>query len=343
MTRTLFRWLSLLVLLLILSGASLAFAAEDQIYTIKKGDTLWDLSKKFIDDPYYWPNIWAKNPEITNPHLIFPGQKVRILDGRLEIIPAYPEAGTQSNEAVDSSQIDAPTLKTATEELIKIKSTGSGDGFILTDEEPLGILVDSVDDRILLTENDMVFLKMKDISNVTVGDTYGLFERGKLIKHPHTNQPIGTMMNNLGFLQITEINNDTAVAKIGKVFREIMRGAELFEYIPQRKEITLQRGTTDQGGYIIAARDEKGTLSSNDIIFVDLGSDDGLVSGNLFYISRPRKVSDEIIKQAGAVQLPDAVLGAAITIETKAKTASAIIIKSVDAAFIGDKVSVVTD
>jgi LysM repeat protein len=343
MTRTLFRWLSLLVLLLILSGTSLAFAAENQIYTIKKGDTLWDLSKKFIDDPYYWPNIWSKNPEITNPHLIFPGQKIQILDGKVKIIPAYPEADKATEVGTDNRQITPPTLNTETDELITIKSTGSGDGFILTDEKPLGILVDSVDNRILLTKNDVVFLKMHDLANVTVGDTYGIFERGEKIKDPQTKKPIGTMMYNLGFLQITEINGETVIAKIGNVFREIARGAELFDFIPQRKEITLQRGTTDKGGYIIAARDEKGTFSTNDIVFINLGSDDGLVSGNLFYISRPRQVSDEVIKSAGDIQLPDAVLGAAVTIETKAKTASAIIIKSVDAAFIGDKVSVVTE
>ena len=339
MTRTLFRWLSLLVLLLILSGTSLAIAAEGQVYTIKKGDTLWDLSKKFIDDPYYWPNIWAKNPEITNPHLIFPGQKIQILDGQVKIIPAYPEANKSSEVETNNQQITPPE----TDELITIKSTGSGDGFILTDEKPLGILVDSVDNRILLTKNDVVFLKMHDLANVTVGDTYGLFERGEKVKDPQTKKLIGTMMYNLGFLQVTEINGETVIAKIGNVFREIARGAELFEFIPQRKEITLQRGNTNKGGYIIAARDEKDTFSTNDIIFVNLGSDDGLVSGNLFYISRPRKVSDEVIKSAGDIQLPDAVLGAAITIETKAKTASAIIIKSVDAAFIGDKVSVVTE
>ncbi len=343
MTRTLFRWLSLLVLLLILSGTSLAVAAENQIYTIKKGDTLWDLSKKYIDDPYYWPNIWAKNPEITNPHLIFPGQKIQILDGKVKIIPAYPEADKATEIETDSRQITPPTLSTETDELITIKSTGSGDGFILTNEKPLGILVDSVDNRILLTKDDVVFLKMYDLANVTVGDTYGLFERGEMIKDPQTKKPIGTMMYNLGFLQVTEINGETVIAKIGNVFREIARGAELFDFIPQRKEITLQRGTTDKGGYIIAARDEKGTFSTNDVVFVNLGSDDGLVSGNLFYISRPRQVSDEVIKSAGDIQLPDAVLGAAVTIETKAKTASAIIIKSVDAAFIGDKVSIVTE
>ncbi|WP_321365726.1 LysM peptidoglycan-binding domain-containing protein [uncultured Desulfuromusa sp.] len=343
MTRTFFRWLSLLMLLLILSGASLAIAAENQIYTIKKGDTLWDLSKKFIDDPYYWPNIWAKNPEITNPHLIFPGQKVQILDGRLKIIPAYPEADKQASTETDDQKTDLSTMETETEELITIKAAGSGDGFILTDEVPLGVLVDSVDNRLLLTKDDLVFLKMKDLSSVTIGDTYGLFERGEQVKHPHTNEVFGTMMNNLGFLQVTEINGDTVVAKIGSAFREIQRGAEVFEYVPQRNEIVLQRGTTDKGGYIIAARDKKETFSTNDIIYVDLGSDDGLVSGNLFYIARPRKASDEVIKKAGPIQLPDAVLGAAIIIETKAKTASAIIIKSVNATFIGDKVSIVTN
>ena len=341
MTRTLFRWLSLLILLLLLSGVGPAVAADDQIYTIKKGDTLWDLSKKFIDDPYYWPNIWSKNPEITNPHLIFPGQKIRILDGRLEIIPAYAEAGQKSDTAdttIQTAEATAPT-----DELITIKASGGGDGFILTDEQPLGLIVDSVDNRVLLTHNDIVFVKMNDISSVSVGDTYGLFARGKVIKHPQTKKPLGTMMNSLGFLQVTEINGNTVTAKIGDVYREISRGAELFEYIPQRKEITLQRGTSEQAGMIIAARDEKATLSTNDIIFVNLGSEAGLQSGNLLYISRPRQVSDEIIKQAGNVELPDAVLGAAVTIETKAQTASAIIIKSVDAAFVGDKVSVVLD
>lgn len=342
MTRTLFRWLSLLIFLLMFSGASLAMASENQIYTIKKGDTLWDLSKKFIDDPYYWPNIWAKNPEITNPHLIFPGQKVQILDGRLKIIPAYPEANKQASAMTDEQQEVLPT-NTEAEELIKIKAAGSGDGYILTDEVSLGILVDSVDNRLLLTKGDIVFLKMKDLSSVTVGDTYGLFERGEQVKHPHTNALIGTMMSNLGYLQVTEINGDTVIAKIGAAFREIQRGAEVFEYVPQRNEITLQRGTTDKEGYVIAARDKKETFSTNDIIYVNLGHDDGLVSGNLFYIARPRKASDEFIRSAGQIQLPDAVLGAAITIETRAKTASAIIIKSVNAAFIGDKVSVVTN
>ncbi|RLB77543.1 MAG: hypothetical protein DRH06_03585 [Deltaproteobacteria bacterium] len=330
MTRISFRWLSMLVLLLVLAGTSLAIATQEQIYTIKKGDTLWSLSEKFIGDPYYWPNVWAKNPDIGNPHLIFPGQKVRILDGRLEIIPAYPEAEKPIVEAAEEP-----------EDVVTIKADGAN-GFILTDEQPFGMVVDSVDNRILLSKHDIVFLKMRNISGVTVGDTYGIYKRGDMVINPHTNEPIGTMMTNQGFLQVTEVRSETVIATIGDVFGEIMRGAELFEYTPQRKEIELKRGTTDQKGYVVASRSGKGALSIQDVIFVNLGSDDGVANGNLFYISRPRNASAEIIKHSGEMQLPDVVLGAAIAVETKLKTTSALIIKSVDSIFIGDDVSVVT-
>ncbi len=338
MTHILLRWLTLLVFLLVSLTITPAIAAEEQIYTIKKGDTLWDLSQRFIDDPYYWPNVWAKNPNITNPHLIFPGQKIRILDGKLHIIPAYPEASKNVEEAID---LTAPE-NTKTSNALTISAGKSGNGFILTTERPLGFLVDSVDNRILLTENDTVFIKMKNLSDVNIGDTYSLYSRGKEIKHPRTNQNVGTMMNNLGHLKVTEIKGQTVIAKIGDAFREITRGAELFAYSAQQTEITLLPGSAKLNGYIVATRDNKGTIATNDIIFIDRGSKNGIANGNLFYISRARTASKELLKKAGSVQLPDAVLGAAIVVETRAKTASAIVIKSADAAYIGDKISIVS-
>ena len=58
---------------------------ETVIYVNKKGDTLWGLSDRFLNDPFYWPNLWARNPKITNPHLIFPGQRIKIYPDRIEI------------------------------------------------------------------------------------------------------------------------------------------------------------------------------------------------------------------------------------------------------------------
>jgi nucleoid-associated protein YgaU len=47
-------------------------------YVIQRGDTLWDLSGKFLESPWYWPKLWSYNPQIENPHWIYPGNPLRL-------------------------------------------------------------------------------------------------------------------------------------------------------------------------------------------------------------------------------------------------------------------------
>src|SRR5690348_2829889 len=71
-------------------------------YTIIKGDTLWDLSQKFLNNPWYWPKIWSLNPGIENPHWIYPGNKLRIVPGEGGAqapaqVQGQPEQGVDAN------------------------------------------------------------------------------------------------------------------------------------------------------------------------------------------------------------------------------------------------------
>src|SRR6185369_9282152 len=88
----------------------LAIAADQEeptIYIIKRGDTLWGLSERFIKDPNYWPNMWSKNDQITNPHVIYPGQKVRVFPDHLEFVPReQAQAPVAPKSAVETKAAD---------------------------------------------------------------------------------------------------------------------------------------------------------------------------------------------------------------------------------------------
>ncbi|GLS84827.1 LysM peptidoglycan-binding domain-containing protein [Paraferrimonas haliotis] len=63
-------------------------ADHPEAYEVVKGDTLWDISAKFLDDPWRWPALWGVNPQVSNPHLIYPGDKLTLvfIDGEPRIV-----------------------------------------------------------------------------------------------------------------------------------------------------------------------------------------------------------------------------------------------------------------
>ena len=88
-------WLRI-VLLVLLSMGGWAWAKAPQlnvidgapsVYTVKKGDTLWDISGHFLENPWLWPELWKVNDYIKNPHLIYPGDKIYLVwvDGKPQL------------------------------------------------------------------------------------------------------------------------------------------------------------------------------------------------------------------------------------------------------------------
>ena len=78
-------------LILVAMLASAAMAQDVSVrsdhpdeYVVVKGDTLWDISGKFLEQPWQWPAIWHANPQIENPHLIYPGDRISLvyIDGK---------------------------------------------------------------------------------------------------------------------------------------------------------------------------------------------------------------------------------------------------------------------
>src|SRR6266403_4006226 len=100
-------------------------------YTIQKGDTLWDLSQKFLNNPWYWPKIWSLNPSIENPHWIYPGNKLRIVPGEGGAqAPAQVAGEEQQPEAgIDATALNSPEepLPLTTETNVSLPTTNDLD------------------------------------------------------------------------------------------------------------------------------------------------------------------------------------------------------------------------
>ena len=339
----------LLICLLALPLGGIA-AENPQIYTIKKGDTLWGISERFIKDPYYWPNLWSHNPDIPNPHFIYPGQKLAIYDDRIEIIKAEPE-DTATMEPVEEPVVtdtepieemkpepvvEEPLVGGEPETEIKIKVPG-GIGMINLDTlEDAGTIIDATDNRLIVGKGDVVFLDMKDLDVAAPGTTFAIFDLGDVVKHPATGEKIGHMIFEKGTLVITDVNDEVATAEITDSTREILRGSRITPFIAPEQQIALKRAKGDLSGYLVASKRGQSTLGQHDIVYIDLGASDGVEVGNILYISRPRSASN---LNTSNKKLPDVLLGQAVVVKVSKNFASALILKTVNTVSVGDKVA----
>ena len=80
-------------------------------YVVVKGDTLWDISARFLETPWRWPEVWSFNPQIKNPHLIYPGDVVSLVydeQGRPMLKVARGQPTVKMSPKVRATRVDTP-------------------------------------------------------------------------------------------------------------------------------------------------------------------------------------------------------------------------------------------
>ncbi len=210
---------------------------------------------------------------------------------------------------------------------------GGARSFIAVSEaEALGTLIDTNDNRVMMGENEVVYLEMKDLAAVAPGQRYELLEVGTRVVHPVTEELIGYQVHHLGYAEVTDVTPSVAVATIKDSTREVMRGARVRPHVDLPAFIPRVPARADLHGYIVAADEGKIALSQLDVVHVDLGVANGLEVGNDLAIFRPRTLtrSARPIKRFDPdnfVELPDQQLGTAIVIAVQETTAAALILE----------------
>lgn len=337
--------LLLLMLLSLFAVPCFALAAEKEepvIYVIKQGDTLWGLSERFIKDPKYWPNMWAKNSQITNPHLIYPGQMLRVFSDRLEFVPKEQTASASSGVEKAASVVK-PTDEMQDVAAEKSYLFYGSERFLLEKEfNPIGTIIGIHNDRIVVGMDDIVYTDIGTSQGAKDGEKFSVFKKDVTLAHPLTSEVIGTKVTPLGTLQLTAMEDKSSRAIIINSSREISSGAYLMRYNENRRsEVPLKATTKELKGYIVESYSGNSIIAAGDIVCIDLGKVQGAEAGNMLYIVRDVTL-DKRNTEVLVDKLPQELLGALVILKTGNKMATALVVKSIDTIYKGDRIISVT-
>lgn len=315
----------------------LAQEEEPTIYVVQKGDTLWGLSDRFLKEPNYWPDLWARNPkQITNPHLIFPGQRLKIYPDRIEVADAVPATPVAVPEAPKAAEKAPPVEEVVQEKSFTIYGS---EGYLLEKGfRPAGVIVATNENRQIVGEGDIAYTDIGSASGAKVGQSFNVFRNMGPLSHPVTKEILGSRIVPVGTLKLSEMEEKTSKSDITNSFIEIKAGDYLMPYHNRRREIPLQAADRDLSGYIVDSQAGVITMGTGEIVFLDLGREQGLKVGNLLYVVRDVKPEQGLFDFRPIGKLPDEVIGAIVVVGAGKNVATALIVKSTGAIYRGDRV-----
>jgi hypothetical protein len=348
--------LSLVILLfsaiIFMLGATAAMADTVKLrkdhpdkYTVVKGDTLWDISAKFLESPWRWPEVWSYNPQIKNPHLIYPGDVVyleydaagkpvlRVSRGQPQI-KMTPQAQAQGvnklSPQVRTLRIDAPI---ATIPLNAIQQfLGQPRVLSKSEVENAAYIISSKDSRLISGAGDRIYAR-----GIRPGQDpnsrYAVLRIGKAYRNPGA-----TGGDILGYEAIHVADaraidfGDPTTLNIIESSRETLVGDKL---VPKKASGLDQTfiphpPSTPTNGQIIAVIDGLSRIGQYQTIVINKGDKDGLETGHVLAVFQSgKKVRDVYGSNRGEeVTLPDLRAGVALVYRTFGHVSYALVMEA---------------
>lgn len=315
-------------------------------YVVKKGDTLWGIAKSLLNDPFLWPQIWERNPFITDPNRIFPGDTLGV-PGREPApqmqAPAAEAPKTEPPEEAPTEEAEAPApAPPAPPELIApppppvppASQMAIACSPILLEEgsveaSGIGSIVKSEDNRQLLSEENYVYVGMDTDQVPTVGDRLAVIRGDARVFHPWEKSVLGRALFTLGILEVTEVRDKTVRARISYSCEAMRVGDRVGRFLlapfPEGK---IPQPTSRQvEGFIVDSPQAQQLLGLQITVYLDVGTDKGIGPGDVFAIYRPNAPAANPAT-GQVVSIPPERLGEATVIRVTNSSCTAVITAS---------------
>jgi len=323
-----------------------------QTYIVQEGDTLWDISSVFLRDPWYWPEIWFKNPQIENPHLIYPGDTLAIVyvggEARVQVL-TRGEDGTVQTQT--QTQTQTPTQTASGLKVVKVNPRVRSKPIdatipsipiesirhmlqrpIIVDEDTLdqsAYVLSSLDNHLINSINDKLYVRKLDTTSGS--GRYHIYRPNRALFDPITNELLGYEALYVGESKLL-LRGDPASVRVTNSEREILRNDRVMpmDNTNFERDFFPKPPSSEVSGKIVALLDAISKSGAFQTIAINLGNRDGVESGNVLNIFRNGSViADKTETDPNfTVRLPDEKIGVAMVIRSFEKMSYALIMEA---------------
>lgn len=252
----------------VVSGHSLSIPLY---HFVRRGDTLWDLCDRYYSNPWAWPRVWSYNPQVENPHWIYPGDRLRMREGVEEA-----RGQTLSNTGFVSRRPVVP------EGTVFLRNQGYLDEGV---RDVWGELSGSPDDQMLLADGDEAYLRIKDGLEPQIGQELTIVAP---LRKPDAGDTRGVVVDIKGTIRVTSWDPKTHIARATIVeSTDVIERGDMIAPVGRRFDVVSPvPNTRDLWGKVAGAIHPREILGQNQVVIVDKGKEEGLRPGNRLFVVR---------------------------------------------------------
>ncbi|WP_350561669.1 LysM peptidoglycan-binding domain-containing protein [Psychrobacter sp. CAL346-MNA-CIBAN-0220] len=295
-------------------------------YTVKKGDTLWDISGRYLDSPWRWKEIWATNKQIKNPNLIYPNDILILC-----LIQGKTLIGVDTGEGC--AGVEKQLNDTMVANTVAITSTANSipaiprsaiqhwlDKTLIVNPKDFNTtpyILASKNRNLITASGDKVYAKGVPL---IVGQRYGVYRAGELYVEPLTQQVIGLEVTQVATGLATNVasNGVTSLQLTDSYGKEVREGDRVFVELDNAIPPVFYPtpATVNRGGMIVRVMDSISSAARGSVVAINLGSTQGAKPGDVLTVYQKGPLVRDTIDNDTPVRLPSEPAGMVMVFNT---------------------------
>ena len=296
-------------------------------HQVSRGDTLWGICTKYYGNGWYWPKLWAHNKTVSNPHWIYPGDRIRLIGGQ----PGVKQQRLAARQPGMIRMSGQRRLGGAT----SLQQTIFADP---RDLERSGHIAGSKHEPRMLAPPDEVYVRGSDNFQPVVGQAYTVYKVLRPLKSG--DRELGHVVRVYGTVRVKRINkHKVATAQVEAVFAPIERRMRVGPLRQTYKELPVRSSTRDLEAKLIDSFFQRKLIGQHHLVFVDRGRKQGVQLGNRFLVLRRgdgwrRNLVDE---QTDDPEFPDEIVGEIAVLDLRDDVSIGLVTRTTRALRVGDR------